>query len=165
MPSVIVARRLVLFLLGLTVVVSSVPSASPVWPPAPVAAQAATPSPHSYYVTQNRFSSIARIDLDTGGHATLEDSDVGNLPTDGPDSIVYDHEGHLIVSNSGGGTLSEIDPATRTVTRATINTTPIPTVADMALDPASDTIWAIAWNGTTMWRVNLATGAAQAFTP
>src|SRR5438874_67848 len=109
-------------------------------------AQTALP-PATYYVTQRSNRAIARVDVDAAGHTTVQTNYVGNLPAAGPDSVIFDHEGHLIVSNSDAGTLSQIDPAQRLITRPTINTTNIPVVADMALDPFDDVVWAIHWNG------------------
>src|SRR5262249_11785460 len=47
----------------------------------------------------------------------------------------------------------------------TINTTFIPSIADIALDPASDTVWGIEWNGSAVARVDLASGATTLFSP
>src|SRR5262249_3968312 len=154
------ARRLAPWLAALAIVLTAwLPAAEPRSLPRTVFAQSSPVAPTTYYVTERSNRGIARVDVDATGHATVQTNYVIGLPSSGPDSLVFDHEGRLVVSNPDAGTLSVIDPAQRTIIRQSFNTTAVPNVADLALDPASDTVWGIEWEGTGVARVDLATGA------
>ena len=88
-----------------------------------------------YYVTERSNAGVARVNVDATGHATVINGYISGLPGSGPDSVIFAHSGHMLVSNSDVGTMSEIDPSSRTILRSPLNTTLVPEIADMALDP------------------------------
>lgn len=133
---------------------------TPVAPPTP------GPMPNTFYVTERFNRGVAKVTYDaaTGTHETNA-SFVSNLPASGPDSNVFDHQGRMAVSNSDQGTISLVDPATGAVIRSQVNNTKIPVVADLALDPSSDSVVAISWDSSTIARVDLTTGATTSINP
>ena len=156
-------------LLGaLAVLALLLPSWLPLAPlsPQPLALAQSVPGGGAvYYVTERFDRGIARVNVDAAGHATVINDYISVLPASGPDSVIFDHHGRMLVSNPEAGTLSEIDPNARTITRPTISTTPLPFLADLALDPRSDTVWVIRWSGNTVARVDPASGATTLFQP
>jgi hypothetical protein len=121
------------------------------------------------YVTERFNRGIAKVTIDSTGHSTINSNFVSNLPGNGPDSVVFDHHGNMIVSNSDVGTLSLVDPVTGSVLTPVINSTPLRTnVADLALDPQSDTVWAIVYAGSgndAIYAISLTTGAVRDMNP
>jgi hypothetical protein len=103
----------------------------------------------TFYVTERSNKGVAKITVDTNGHATVQAGFVSGLPGNGPDSLIFDHHGNMLVSNSDVGTISKVDTATGKVIVPNINNTNLGLVADLALDPLSDTVWAIVYDAST----------------
>ena len=120
-----------------------------------------------YYVTERGNEGIAKITVDSAG-THLEPGFVTGLPASGPDSVIFDHKGQMLVSNTDVGNIWRIDPGTgkpdagNPVNKSSLqagnpNGT-IDGVADLALDPKSDTVWAIGWDRSVLAKVDLVTG-------
>ncbi len=135
-------------------------SASVTGTPAPVQTNL-TPAT-TFYITQRGGAGLSKVtyDPDTGTHQT-DNNYLKGLPRSGPDSLVFDHHGHMVISNTDVQKLALVDPTTGTVLDDQINNSLIPTVADLALDPSSDTVAAISWSGSGLYLVDLNTGATK----
>jgi hypothetical protein len=133
---------------------------------ATVPAQAASGGIGTFYVTENFNSAVAKVTLDAAGNATVLNGWATTLGE--PDSIVFDHHGNAVVSNPYLGTLSLLDRNTGAILTNTINTTPLPIVADLALDPNSDSVFAIEYAGGGPYaiaKVSLTDGSTTALNP
>ena len=103
----------------------------------------------TYYVTERSNHAVARVELDANGGLYQDDRYfVTGLPGGGPDSAVFDHAGDLLVSNPDVGTITSLKATTGAVINPQVNATLLTTVADMALDPQSNTLWAIEYNAS-----------------
>ena len=103
--------------------------------PTPAFAQSApAPEPAVYDVTNRYNAAVTRVSVDGTGHVS-QDLLVSGLPAAGPDSIIFDHHGNVLVSNTEAGTISQIDPHAGQITRPTVNATPLPQVADLGARP------------------------------
>ena len=132
---------------------------------APLTASAATnPPPGVFYVTERFAQAIAKVTVDSAGHATVDANFVKNLPENGPDSVIFDHAGKMLISNTDDGSISRVDPGTGQVLTAKVNLITIPSVADLALNPTDDTLWAIRWDSSTLAKVSLSTGVTVLLT-
>ena len=129
----------------------------------PIVASAATSPPGTYYVTERFNQGIAKVTVDSSGHATVNANFVTGLPQYGPDSVVFDHHGKMLVSNPEDQSISRVDPSNGQIVTRKINLVSIPLVADLALHPTQDTVWAIQWSGDTLAKVDLTTGATVLF--
>ena len=131
----------------------------------PLLASAATNPPAGvFYVTERVHEAIAKVTVDSTGKTTVDQSFVKNLPAQGPDSVIFDHQGKMLISNTDDGSISRIDPATGQVLSSKVNLVSIPSVADLALNPSDDTVWAIRWNSSTLAKVSVTTGATVLLT-
>lgn len=101
----------------------------------------------TYFVTERGNEGVAKVTVDPSGKASVQPNFVNGLPANGPDSLLFDHHGNIVVANTDAGTLSLADPKTGAVITPTINKTYLGDVADLALDPNSDTVWSIEYNG------------------
>lgn len=109
-----------------------------------------------------------------------------NLPS-GPDGLAFDHHGHIVVSNPDAATISLVDATTGVVVTPAVNVTPVPPafpnvlghggLGDLAVDPNSDTVYAIVnpaccdnandliQQSPAIVKVSLTTGDVSAFNP
>jgi RHS repeat-associated protein len=120
---------------------------------------------NTFYVTERFNGGVAKITLDSAGNATVQAGFVSGLPEFGPDSIIFDHHGRMIISNLEAGTLSVIDPNTGAILIPTLNTASLGGVADLALDPNSDTVWSIQWNGSMISATSTVSGSVASRNP
>src|SRR5579859_80303 len=129
-------------------------------PAGPQAARAATGSGpvKTYYVTERFNHAIASVTVDASGQATVDNSYITGLPGSGPDSVIFDRAGNLLLSNTDVGAIEQINPVTKQVVSQQVNNVPIPEVADLALDPSGNDLWAIGYNQPGIWKVSLADG-------
>jgi len=119
-----------------------------------------------FYITERGAQGLAKVTYDpTTGTSQTNNSFVKGLPNSGPDSLIFDHQGRMVVSNSDVGTLSLVDPATGVILTSQINTTRISVPADMALDPSSNTVAVISWQSPNLYLVNLDTGQTTQINP
>ena len=83
-------------------------------PAGPQAARAAAGSGpvKTYYVTERFNNAIASVTVDASGQATVDNSYITGLPESGPDSVIFDRAGNLLVSNTDAGTIEQINPVT-----------------------------------------------------
>jgi sugar lactone lactonase YvrE len=107
---------------------------------------------------------IAKVTVDQNGQATV-DKGFGSSAIGNPDSMVFDNQGRLLASTPELARITMVDPSTGAVLNPQINTTPIPAVADMAVDPNSDTIYAIGYNANVIDAVDESTGAVTPLNP
>jgi hypothetical protein len=128
-------------------------------------AQAATPVPGTFYVTERFDAGVAKVTVDPTGTATVQNDWATGLAPRGPDSLVFDHHNHLAVSNSDAGSISLLDAATGAIVTLAVNATGIPAVADLAMDPNSDNVFAIGWDVSVIARVSLTNGTTTPFNP
>src|SRR6185312_11301948 len=90
---------------------------------------------------------------------------ITGLPASGPDSLVFDHHGNLLASNPDAWTISLVNPSTGQIIKPVVNTSKIPTVADLALDPNADVVWGIGWSNSAVARVDETTGVTTLLNP
>jgi hypothetical protein len=122
----------------------------------------------TYFVTERGNEGVAKVTVDAAGTATVQPNFVTGLPPNGPDSLLFDHHGNIVVANTDRGTLSLADPKTGAVVTPTINNQNLGLVADLALDPNSDTVWSIQYNGNgpnAIAATSLTTGAVRFANP
>lgn len=118
---------------------------------------AATCVPGTFYVTQRFSQGVAKVTVDASCTATVLNNWV-NTPPSGPDSVVFAPNGNLLISNSDQGFIAEVNPATGVLVRSQVNTAPIPVVADLAIQPGTNVVYAISWDSNTLARIDLTTG-------
>jgi RHS repeat-associated protein len=102
---------------------------------------------NTFYVTERYEQAIAKVTVDAAGNVVVTTGFVSGLPPSGPDSIVFDHHGRMLASIPESGVISLIDPSTGQIISSTVNSTNLGFVADLALDPLSDTLWSIQYGG------------------
>jgi len=116
----------------------------------------------TYYVTERNGAAIARIQLDANGNLYQDNRYfVSGLAGGGPDSALFDHQNRLLASNPDVGTISAHDAGTGAQLSPRVNNTLLSTVADMALDPQSDTVWTVGYgrsDAQAISKVNLTDG-------
>src|SRR5579862_4177497 len=97
-------------------------------PAGPQAARAAASSGpvKTYYVTERFDHAIASVTVGASGQATVDNSYITGLPGSGPDSVIFDRAGNLLLSNTDVGTIEEINPVTKQVVSQQVNNVPIP---------------------------------------
>lgn len=115
-----------------------------------------------FYVTERWDHAIAKVTEYSDGTHVTDNNFFTALPASGPDSVIFDHHGKMLVSNYDDGSIWMIDTAGPTVLQKYQG---MRGVADMALDPLSDTVVAIQWSGNQVYRVNLQTGAVTSLCP
>lgn len=120
----------------------------------------------TYYVTEIGQGAIAKVSVDSAGHATVQSNFAVGLA--GDDSLVFDHHGHIVASNESTGDLTLIDATTgRIITRA-LNSTKVPILADLAMDPNSDNVYGISFRGNGplgIVKISLTNGAVTSLNP
>jgi RHS repeat-associated protein len=100
------------------------------------------------YVTQRSDAGVARVRLRKGASPEVDRDFVRGLPGLGPDSVIFDATGHLLISNPEDGSISLADSATGALLSERMNTAPLGFVADLALDPSGTSVWAIVYGGS-----------------
>ena len=122
-----------------------------------------------FYVTERNNVGVAKLTGDSTGGAAVQERFVSDLPgvtgEQGPDSLVFDPSGRLVISNPEAGTISIADPATGAVLVPQINKTLIPNVADLAMQPGTDNVWAIGLENESIAEVSLTTGETTFMNP
>lgn len=119
------------------------------------------------FPSQRASEGIAKVSVDNSLNVTTSPFVTG-VPDNGPDSIVFDAAGELLASNTEAGTISVISPTTGQVIKPQLNTTLITEVADLAIQPGTDYVWAIGYqeaNAAGLVKVSLSTGAVTAMDP
>jgi hypothetical protein len=119
----------------------------------------------TFYVTERNNKGVAKITVDASGHATVQAGFVSGLPGNGPDSLIFDHQGNMLVSNTDVGTISKVNATTGQVIVPNINSTNLGLVADLALDPLSDTVWSIVYDASTALSIATTDPATGIVTP
>lgn len=132
----------------------------------PVAPASSGPLANVFYVTERSNEGIAKVtyNVSDGTHQTTPNF-VSGLPYSGPDSIIFDHQGRMVISNTDVGAIALVDPASGAVITSQVNSSRIPVVADLALDPAADSVVAVGYNTANIDRVDLATGTTHSINP
>jgi len=134
---------------------------------APKASAASCPG-GTYYVTERFGGKVVKVVVDATCSAATTDFVTG-LPSAGPDSIVFDHHGHVVISNPDVETLTLADATTGAIINAHLNDPTVnggilfPQTADLAMDPNSDNVWAIGYGNGGIATVNSQTGATHIF--
>lgn len=118
---------------------------------------AATCIPGTFYVTERFNAGVARVTIDNSCVATVQNNWV-NTPPNGPDSVVFAPNGNLLISNTDQQIITEINPTTGVTVRAQVNSTPIYNVADLAIQPGMNVVYAVSWATNRIARVDLTTG-------
>lgn len=122
---------------------------------APVSAASCLPG--TFYVTQRFSQGVAKVTVDAACTATVQNNWI-NTPAQGPDSVVFAPNGNLLISNTDQRTIAEVNPTTGMVVRSQVNSIDIYNVADLALQPGTNVVYAISWSTNTLARVDLTTG-------
>ena len=115
----------------------------------------------TFYVTQIGEGAIARVVVGSDGSVKVDSNYISGLSTEGPDSAVFAGDGTLLTSNFGAGSISRVDVGAQKVLTQQVNKVLIPTIADLAFDPSSNSVWGIVYGGsgpTAISRVDLANG-------
>lgn len=129
-----------------------------------------------FYVTERGAAAISKVTVDAAGTTTVNNSFVTGLPLNGPDSVIFDHHGQMLISNTDAGNIWRVDPSTGQADAAhnPVNKTSlqpgnphgtIDGVADLALDPNADVVWAIGWDRSVLASVDLTTGVTTFWPP
>jgi RHS repeat-associated protein len=120
------------------------------------------------YVTQRGAwpDTISKVTVDQSGHATVQ-TNFGSsaIPPGGPDSLVFDHHGDLLISETDQDNLALVDPATGAVINPKVNATPLRGIADLAMDPNSDTVFGFDFANYDIYAVNEDTGGVTFLNP
>ncbi|TMC46242.1 MAG: hypothetical protein E6J20_21295, partial [Chloroflexi bacterium] len=101
-----------------------------------------------YYVTEVFDRAVARVVIGSDGRATVDPKFVSGLPPSGPDSAVFTADGRMLISNLSAGTVSVVDPTSGRVITPQLNSMPIDTLADLAVDPSGEVVWGISHSGS-----------------
>lgn len=120
----------------------------------------------TYFVTEISYGAIAKVSVDSVGHATVQSDFVTGLF--GPDSLVFDHHGHVVASDEGSGDISLIDASTGAIINRAVNSTKVPALADLAMDPNSDSVYGVGFRGTGplgLVKISLTDGTVTALNP
>lgn len=115
----------------------------------------------TYYVTQIGAGAIARVVVGSDGSVKVDSNYISGLSTEGPDSAVFAGDGTMLTSNFGAGTISRVDVGARKVLTDKVNKVLIPTIADLAFDASSNSVWGIVYGGsgpTAISRIDLGNG-------
>ena len=115
----------------------------------------------TFYVTQIGEGAIARVVVGSDGSVKVDSNYISGLSTEGPDSAVFAGDGTMLTSNFGAGTISRVDVGARKVLAQQVNKVLIPTIADLAFDPSSNSVWGIVYGGsgpTAISRIDLGNG-------
>ena len=91
---------------------------------------------------------VARVVIGSDGRATVDPKFVSGLPPSGPDSAVFTADGRMLISNLSAGTVSVVDPTSGRVITPQLNSMPIDTLADLAVDPSGEVVWGISHSGS-----------------
>ncbi|GAC1317600.1 MAG: hypothetical protein NVSMB2_11510 [Chloroflexota bacterium] len=129
---------------------------------APVSA--ATCLPGTFYVTQRFSQGVAKVTVDAACTATVQNNWV-NTPAQGPDSVVFAPNGDLLISNTDQQVIAEVNPTTGAVVRSQVNSSSlIYNVADLAIQPGANVLFAVEWSTSTLARIDLTTGVTTFIT-
>ena len=115
----------------------------------------------TFYVTQIGEGALARVVVGSDGSVKVDSNYISGLSTEGPDSAVFAADGTLLTSNFGAGSISRVDVGAQKVLTQQVNKVLIPTIADLAFDPSSNSVWGIVFGGsgpTAISRVDLGNG-------